>query len=45
MDNGATVLDILGGDNYIGLGRSSLSGQSLSGIFHEYERESPGMEA
>ena len=30
---GATVLDILGGDNYIGLGRSSLSGQSLSGIF------------
>ncbi|MCZ4143047.1 phosphoglycerol transferase, partial [Escherichia coli] len=31
--NGATVLDILGGDNYIGLGRSSLSGQSLSGIF------------
>ena len=26
MDNGATVLDILGGDNYIGLGRSSLSG-------------------
>jgi phosphoglycerol transferase len=33
MDNGATVLDILGGDNYIGLGRSSLSGQSLSGIF------------
>ncbi len=33
MDNGATVLDILGGDNFIGLGRSSLSGQSLSGIF------------
>jgi phosphoglycerol transferase len=26
------VLDILGGDNFIGLGRSSLSGQS-SGIF------------
>jgi phosphoglycerol transferase len=26
MDNGATVLDILGGDNYLGLGRSSLSG-------------------
>ncbi len=24
MDNGATVLDILGGDNYIGSGRSSL---------------------
>jgi phosphoglycerol transferase len=32
MDNGATVLDILGGDNFIGLGRSSLSGQS-SGMF------------
>ncbi|PDO84993.1 phosphatidylglycerol--membrane-oligosaccharide glycerophosphotransferase [Kosakonia pseudosacchari] len=33
LDNGATVLDILGGDNFLGLGRSSLSGQSLSGIF------------
>ncbi len=33
MDNGATVLDILGGDNYIGLGRSSLSGESLSQVF------------
>lgn len=33
MDNGATVLDILGGDNFIGLGRSSLSGQSLSESF------------
>ncbi|GAA0480173.1 phosphatidylglycerol--membrane-oligosaccharide glycerophosphotransferase [Tatumella punctata] len=33
MDNGATVLDILGGDNFIGLGRSSLSGTSLSEIF------------
>ncbi|WP_395490463.1 phosphatidylglycerol--membrane-oligosaccharide glycerophosphotransferase [Cedecea davisae] len=33
MDNGATVLDILGGGNYIGLGRSSLSGESLSMIF------------
>lgn len=33
MDNGATVLDILGGDNFIGLGRSSLSGESLSTIF------------
>lgn len=32
MDNGATVLDILGGDNYLGLGRSSLSG-SMSEIF------------
>ncbi|MGC5215863.1 phosphatidylglycerol--membrane-oligosaccharide glycerophosphotransferase, partial [Klebsiella pneumoniae] len=33
MNNGTTVLDIPGGDNYIGLGRSSLSGRSLSGIF------------
>ncbi|QJQ17188.1 phosphatidylglycerol--membrane-oligosaccharide glycerophosphotransferase [Enterobacter hormaechei] len=33
MDNGATVLDILGGDNFIGPGRSTLSGQSLSEIF------------
>ncbi len=33
LDNGATVLDILGGDNFIGLGRSRLSGQSLSGVF------------
>lgn len=33
MDNGATVLDMLGGDNFIGLGRSSLSGQSLSEVF------------
>ncbi|WP_312953099.1 phosphatidylglycerol--membrane-oligosaccharide glycerophosphotransferase [Superficieibacter sp.] len=33
MDNGATVLDILGGDNFLGLGRSSLSGESLSEVF------------
>ncbi|WP_194207922.1 phosphatidylglycerol--membrane-oligosaccharide glycerophosphotransferase [Superficieibacter sp. 1612_C1] len=33
MDNGVTVLDIMGGDNFIGLGRSSLSGQSLSEVF------------
>ncbi|MNZ81763.1 phosphoglycerol transferase I [compost metagenome] len=33
MDNGATVLDIMGGDNFIGLGRSTLSGQSLSEVF------------
>ncbi|MFS2222846.1 phosphatidylglycerol--membrane-oligosaccharide glycerophosphotransferase [Pantoea sp. B65] len=33
LDNGATVLDILGGDNYLGLGRSSLSGMSLSSFF------------
>lgn len=33
MDNGATVLDILGGGSAIGLGRSSLSAESLSYIF------------
>ncbi|MEA9392035.1 phosphatidylglycerol--membrane-oligosaccharide glycerophosphotransferase [Acerihabitans sp. TG2] len=30
LDNGATVLDMLGGDNMLGLGRSSLSTTSLS---------------
>lgn len=30
LDNGATVLDAMGGDNFIGLGRSSLSATSLS---------------
>lgn len=30
LDNGATVLDILGGNNAIGLGRSTLSRHSLS---------------
>ncbi len=39
MDNGATVLDILGGDNFIGLGRSSLSGTSLSEIFTDLPRK------
>src|SRR5690606_18792881 len=33
MDNGATVLDILGGDNFDGRGRSTLSRQSLSEVF------------
>lgn len=33
LDNGATVLDVLGGDNYLGLGRSSLSGQSIAAVF------------
>ncbi|MBJ3813563.1 phosphatidylglycerol--membrane-oligosaccharide glycerophosphotransferase [Shimwellia pseudoproteus] len=33
MDNGATVLDMLGGDNFLGLGRSTLSGESLSTVF------------
>lgn len=44
MDNGATVLDILGGDNYLGLGRSSLSGQSMSEIFLNI-KENNGVEA
>ena len=30
LDNGATVLDALGGDNFIGLGRSSLSSTPLA---------------
>jgi len=30
LDNGATVLDAMGGDNFIGLGRSSLSASSLA---------------
>ncbi|WP_416410151.1 phosphatidylglycerol--membrane-oligosaccharide glycerophosphotransferase [Pantoea sp. App145] len=33
LDNGATVLDILGGDKAIGLGRSGLSSPSLSAQF------------
>ncbi|BDH47231.1 phosphoglycerol transferase I [Salmonella enterica subsp. enterica serovar Choleraesuis] len=33
LDNGATVLDILGGDNFLGLGRSSISSESLSTVF------------
>ncbi len=33
LDNGATLLDILGGDNAIGLGRSTLSSASLSSQF------------
>ena len=33
LDNGATVLDVLGGGNYLGLGRSSLSGQSIAAVF------------
>lgn len=33
LDNGATVLDLLGGDKAIGLGRSSLTDRSLSDRF------------
>ncbi|PKH25268.1 phosphatidylglycerol--membrane-oligosaccharide glycerophosphotransferase [Enterobacterales bacterium CwR94] len=35
LDNGATVLDIMGGDHAIGLGRSSLSETSLSSAMPE----------
>ncbi len=45
MDNGATVLDILGGDNFIGLGRSTLSGQSLSEIFLNMKEKILALEA
>lgn len=33
LDNGATVLDAMGGDNFIGLGRSSLSSTSLAATY------------
>jgi len=33
LDNGATVLDAMGGDNFIGLGRSSLSSPSLTATY------------
>src|SRR5471030_1609488 len=33
LDNGATVLDMMGGDNYIGLGRSGVSSTSLATQF------------
>lgn len=33
LDNGATLLDILGGGDQLGLGRSTLSAPSLSAIF------------
>lgn len=39
MDNGATVLELLGGGNNIGLGRSSLSRVSLSERFSNLERK------
>lgn len=39
LDNGATALDILGGDNYIGLGRSSLSGKSLADTFPDIKEK------
>ncbi|XXN63801.1 phosphatidylglycerol--membrane-oligosaccharide glycerophosphotransferase [Enterobacter ludwigii] len=39
LDNGATVLDILGGDNAIGLGRSGLSSTSLSTQFDDMAKK------
>ncbi|WP_158782169.1 phosphatidylglycerol--membrane-oligosaccharide glycerophosphotransferase [Pantoea sp. BAV 3049] len=33
LDNGATVLDAMGGDNFIGLGRSSLSSTSMAATY------------
>ncbi|SFN05111.1 phosphoglycerol transferase [Izhakiella capsodis] len=39
LDNGATVLDAMGGDNVIGLGRSSLSATSLSEIHPDLQKK------
>lgn len=39
LDNGATLLDILGGDKAIGLGRSSLSSISLSAQFDDLKKK------
>ncbi|UNK29942.1 phosphatidylglycerol--membrane-oligosaccharide glycerophosphotransferase [Serratia plymuthica] len=42
LDNGATVLDVMGGDNYIGLGRSSLSSPTLATVFLNIEEKING---
>ena len=39
LDNGATVLDVLGGDHAIGLGRSGLSSASLSSQFDDMAKK------
>lgn len=39
LDNGATVLEILGGEKKIGLGRSSLSLPSLSSVFDPFSKK------
>lgn len=39
LDNGATVLELMGGDNAIGLGRSSLSQPSLTTIFDDFKNK------
>lgn len=38
LDNGATVLDILGGDNVIGLGRSTLTSESLANNYRDIRK-------
>ena len=38
LDNGATVLDALGGDNFIGLGRSSLTSESLANNYRDIRK-------
>jgi len=42
LDNGATVLDIMGGDNFIGLGRSGMSSTSLATQFMNIDEKING---
>ncbi|GBU14366.1 OPG periplasmic biosynthetic phosphoglycerol transferases I and II [Enterobacterales bacterium] len=42
IDNGATVLDIMGGDNFIGLGRSGMSSTSLATQFINIDEKIDG---
>ncbi len=42
IDNGATVLDLMGGDNFIGLGRSGLSSTSLATQFMNIDEKIEG---
>jgi len=42
LDNGATVLDIMGGDNFIGLGRSGVSSTSLATQFINIDEKIDG---
>lgn len=42
IDNGATVLDIMGGDNFIGLGRSGMSSTSLATQFMNIDEKIDG---
>lgn len=45
MDNGATVLDILGGDNFIGLGSQHAVRAIPVGSVPQHEGENPRLEA